>query len=167
MSRTYRKLYRMFAHTTPLKTDCGRICGGACCRGDAKTGMLLFPGEPTVLPTVRANDKRYVLCGGTCSRKERPLSCRIFPFFPVQDETGRTEARIDLRGEALCPLVRQSENVLFSRRFLKRVSKTGKILMQNDDCAAFMREIWEEIVEIGSLRSMLTGNNSDKGKEEE
>ena len=30
---------------TPLKTDCGRLCGGACCQGDETTGMLLFPGE--------------------------------------------------------------------------------------------------------------------------
>ena len=30
---------------TPLKSDCGRLCDGACCRGDDSTGMLLFPGE--------------------------------------------------------------------------------------------------------------------------
>ena len=30
---------------TPLKTDCGRLCDGACCQGDETTGMLLFPGE--------------------------------------------------------------------------------------------------------------------------
>ena len=30
---------------TPLKTDCGRLCQGACCQGDEGTGMLLFPGE--------------------------------------------------------------------------------------------------------------------------
>jgi len=30
---------------TPLKTDCGRLCAGACRQGDEKTGMLLFPGE--------------------------------------------------------------------------------------------------------------------------
>ena len=30
---------------TPLQSDCGRLCGGACCQGDEQTGMLLFPGE--------------------------------------------------------------------------------------------------------------------------
>lgn len=30
---------------TPLLTDCGRLCGFACCKGDEQTGMLLFPGE--------------------------------------------------------------------------------------------------------------------------
>ena len=32
---------------TPLKTDCGLTCTGACCRPmeGEMTGMLLFPGE--------------------------------------------------------------------------------------------------------------------------
>ena len=32
---------------TPLKRDCGRVCGAACCRPleGEETGMLLFPGE--------------------------------------------------------------------------------------------------------------------------
>ena len=32
---------------TPLKKDCGRVCGAACCRSPEgeETGMLLFPGE--------------------------------------------------------------------------------------------------------------------------
>ena len=34
-------------NVTPLKRDCGRVCGAACCRplGGEETGMLLFPGE--------------------------------------------------------------------------------------------------------------------------
>ncbi len=34
---------------TPLLTDCGRLCGVACCKGDEQTGMLLFPGEEALL----------------------------------------------------------------------------------------------------------------------
>ena len=32
---------------TPLKRDCGRSCGAACCQSDedGQGGMLLFPGE--------------------------------------------------------------------------------------------------------------------------
>lgn len=32
---------------TPLQTDCGLVCGGACCQTHPgeETGMLLFPGE--------------------------------------------------------------------------------------------------------------------------
>ena len=37
----------LLAEVTPLKTDCGRVCGGICCRSmeGEETGMLLFPGE--------------------------------------------------------------------------------------------------------------------------
>ena len=32
---------------TPLKRDCGRLCGARCCRSleGEETGMVLFPGE--------------------------------------------------------------------------------------------------------------------------
>ena len=43
---TARELLR---DLTPLKTNCGRICGGACCEPDpeeeGENGMLLFPHE--------------------------------------------------------------------------------------------------------------------------
>ena len=34
-------------NVTPLKKDCGRVCGARCCRPleGEETGMLLFPGE--------------------------------------------------------------------------------------------------------------------------
>ena len=34
-------------NVTPLKNDCGRVCGARCCRplDGEETGMLLFPGE--------------------------------------------------------------------------------------------------------------------------
>ena len=35
------------SRATPLKMDCGRVCGARCCRPleGEETGMLLFPGE--------------------------------------------------------------------------------------------------------------------------
>ena len=35
---------------TPLKRDCGRVCGSRCCDSleGEETGMLLFPGEDTL-----------------------------------------------------------------------------------------------------------------------
>ncbi len=37
----------LLEEVTPLKSDCGRICGAACCASleGEETGMLLFPGE--------------------------------------------------------------------------------------------------------------------------
>ena len=38
---------KLLEKVTPLKGDCGRVCGAACCQSDetGKGGMLLFPGE--------------------------------------------------------------------------------------------------------------------------
>ena len=37
----------MLENLTPLKSDCGKRCGHACCQSPAgeERGMLLFPGE--------------------------------------------------------------------------------------------------------------------------
>ena len=74
----YKKLYRLFEDVTPLKTDCGALCGAACCKGDDTVGMLLFPGEETALPVTEAQGRRFVLCGGACERAQRPLSISHF-----------------------------------------------------------------------------------------
>ncbi|MEG1472022.1 MAG: hypothetical protein RSD76_06230, partial [Clostridia bacterium] len=39
----------LLADVTPLKTNCGKLCGGACCQADesGENGMLLFPFEET------------------------------------------------------------------------------------------------------------------------
>ncbi len=50
------KAFDILGELTPLKADCGRLCGGACCKGDAQTGMRLFPFEETSLSVVEAAD---------------------------------------------------------------------------------------------------------------
>jgi hypothetical protein len=47
MQDTLKKARELLADVTPLKTDCGKVCGAKCCRSleDEETGMLLFPGE--------------------------------------------------------------------------------------------------------------------------
>ena len=147
----YKKLYHLFDLVTPLKADCGRVCDKACCRGDESAGMLLFPGERSALPVKEAQGRRFVLCGGTCGREQRPLSCRIFPFFPTVDDQGRVTAVVDPRGCAVCPLVRQAENVRFDPRFARRVKKAGKILVKDSACLAFLREVTEEIEDAKRL----------------
>ena len=78
-------------NVTPLKKDCGRVCGARCCRPleGEETGMLLFPGEAEAYAdregwVVRqAAQGDIVVCPGTCDREERPLSCRLFPLLPL------------------------------------------------------------------------------------
>ena len=81
----------LLSDVTPLKSDCGRLCGGACCQPSTEEtqGMLLFPGEEALyagLDGYRVLDcaeGKLLVCAGRCRREERPLSCRIFPLLPL------------------------------------------------------------------------------------
>lgn len=144
--KLYKKVFKTLGELTPLKADCGRLCDGACCKGDDKTGMRLFPFEPTVLPVTETEDGgRLAVCDGTCDRKTRPLACRIFPFFPTVDEKGRVFAELDYRAARLCPMVTNSEDILFDTRFLKAVKKAGKLLVKDPACRAFLEDATAEI----------------------
>ena len=131
---------------TPLKAECGTLCGGACCKGDENTGMRLFPFEESELP-VKALDNgvRLVVCEGKCDRTNRPLACRIFPFFPTVDERGKVYVEADFRGARLCPLISHSDEIIFDKRFFNALKKVGKILAKDEACLEFLREATDEI----------------------
>lgn len=146
----YRKMYdkinRIMGELTPLKGDCGRLCGGACCKGDDNTGMRLFPFEESTLPQkITESGVRLVVCDGSCNRAERPLACKIFPFFPVVDDKGKVYVEPDTRAKRLCPLLSHSEEILFDKRFFRAVKKVGRILAKDEECLEFLRESTEEI----------------------
>ena len=153
--RMYHRLYRLFRRVTPLKKDCGVLCSRACCQGDDRTGMLLFPHEETDLQVIEKNGLRYAVCQGVCRREDRPLSCRIFPFFPAVDENGRVYAVIDERGRFVCPLVRQCDHVKFRPAFLRRVKKAGSLLAKDQECLVFLRTISGEIAETSARADQL------------
>ena len=143
--RLYRKAKGIIGDKTPLKKDCGIICGGACCKGDGNTGMLLFPFEETSLSVTQNNGVRLAVCNGSCERDKRPLSCMIFPFFPYLAEDGRIRAVPDIRGYNICPLVREFSSVRFDRAFLRRVKDVGRLLAADEECRAFLYETSREI----------------------
>ncbi|MBQ8136899.1 MAG: hypothetical protein IJ174_05630 [Clostridia bacterium] len=105
------KARSLLAGVTPLSSDCGRVCGHACCQPDenGKGGMLLFPGEAAlyaddpdfeVLPDETVvPDGRLIVCKGTCRRENRPLACRFFPMRP----TAGGKAVMDRRSAWVCP----------------------------------------------------------------
>ena len=43
--RALRDCYEILGDLTPLKSNCGKLCGAACCESDetGENGMLLFP----------------------------------------------------------------------------------------------------------------------------
>ena len=141
----YRKINAIMDTLTPLRVDCGVLCGGACCKGDSQTGMRLFPHEESVLPVIEENGVRLAVCNGTCDRDTRPLSCRIFPFFPTLDEKGRVFVETDDRALRLCPLLTHSDEIVFDRRFFRALKKVGKLLAKDPECRAFLKETTAEI----------------------
>ncbi len=145
---------------TPMKTDCGRVCGARCCRPleGEETGMLLFPGEAeayagkpgwTVRNTARGD---LVICPGTCERAERPLSCRLFPLLPVIGDDGGIRVVTDLRAKAVCPLARQGKSAM-DPAFIDAVREAGEILARNDEQAVFLDLLAEEQEQLKELRS--------------
>ena len=135
----------LLENLTPLKRDCGRSCGAACCQSDedGQGGMLLFPGEEKLyasLPmgwTIEPNsavipDGLLLICDGYCDRSLRPLSCRLFPLLPT-----RTGARMDRRAWAVCPLMESGKRGL-SPDFVRAVEQVGKILYTHPVQAAFL-----------------------------
>jgi hypothetical protein len=136
---------RILKDVTPLKTDCGRACGGACCQPDedGQGGMLLFSGEEALyaeLPEgffLREDNAvlpgmRLLTCGGICEREARPLSCRLFPLLPT-----RTGAKMDRRAWAVCPLMESGKRGL-NPAFVEAVKEAGKILYACPEHAALL-----------------------------
>jgi len=142
----YESVFNIIGELTPLRADCGVLCGGACCKGDADTGMRLFPHEESTLPVRELeNGVRLVVCDGTCDRAERPLACRIFPFFPTIDERGKIYVEVDDRAVRLCPLLSHADELIFDKRFFKALKKAGKRLAKDPDCRTFLIDTTAEI----------------------
>ncbi len=156
---------RLLSDITPLKTDCGRVCGGRCCRSleGEETGMLLFPGEEDfyedaegwrILPAGR---ELLLICPGECDREARPLSCRIFPLMPLMGDAGGVTVRTDERARAVCPLVKQGKRGM-DPAFVQAVLQAGELLMEEPAQRAFLQRRAEEQEELKALRKALTGS---------
>lgn len=110
----------LLEQVTPLSTDCGALCGAACCQDspdeDSVAGMLLFPEEAPLyarqgawmelLPShllFAGEPVPLLTCRMPCPRPMRPLACRLFPLVPFV-KGDRLTVRMDLRARPLCPL---------------------------------------------------------------
>ena len=144
---------------TPLKKDCGRICGARCCRSleGEETGMLLFPGEADAYAGKEGWEIRktgqgeLLICPGTCDREERPLSCRLFPLLPLIGDDGDIRVAVDLRARAVCPLARQGITAM-DPAFIEAVRLAGEMLAGQDEQAVFLEQLTEEQIQIKEIR---------------
>ncbi|MBQ7784731.1 MAG: hypothetical protein IJ381_01090 [Clostridia bacterium] len=139
---------------TPLKTDCGKLCGAACCQGDEQTGMLLFPGEEklldgcafgSIIPAafeLGSQTAKLFVCSGRCERENRPLACRLFPLFLAFKDDGVTKLRIDQRAKAVCPLTDYGIKAL-DPEFKQAARKAYDLMLEDEACAAFLRDLYQ------------------------
>ena len=147
-----RRARELLETLTPLKTDCGRLCEGACCQGDENTGMLLFPGEDAfydgctfarIIPAgfeLGSAPAQLFVCNGTCKRENRPLACRLFPLFLKFKEEGVTKLRMDVRAKAVCPLTDYGIKAL-DTEFKQAARAAYDILLEDEACAAYLRDL--------------------------
>lgn len=151
--RALRQAYEALGEWTPLKTNCGKLCGAACCQSDesGENGMLLFPHEEWFyrkpidgFPFHLAEDDalfkggKRLVCQGSCPREFRPLACRLFPLRIrlVSDPLGEKTVvfpEIDPRSWCCCPLPEQGGLRAMSDEFIQGVRRAGECLIRNDD----------------------------------
>lgn len=157
------QLRECIGELTPLRSDCGRLCGAACCASmeGEETGMRLIPGEEanfTGLPDyriLRSDGDPVVVCSGQCDRDHRPLSCMIFPLLPVLRD-GQVRVITDERARAVCPLARLGKDAMLPD-FTAAVEQLGHILCESDEGVAFLTRLTEEQDQLRAWRRQLTG----------
>lgn len=165
----YQKLYQLTSAVTPLKNDCGVLCGSICCRaGDNQSlGVYLFPGEECMFtgredwlqwelrdpagddfPRSWKSPVHFVRCTSPCPREKRPLSCRFFPLAPhlLRDGT------LFLIHETLpvpysCPLI----------------EKKMSLQVEFIDTVALC---WKEMLKDPRLLALVKMDSQDREKEE-
>lgn len=167
----YASAYRLLDSVTPLKYDCGKLCGAACCDdgGREDAGMYLYYGEEQMLKDapfpLRIEESCFeygdydkkaliAICDGKCRRDFRPLSCRIFPLIPYKREGEKLKIIIDPRARQMCPLARAFELSDFDKRFTARVSLIFKVLSKNKYINDFIVEqsyLLDEIKDMANI----------------
>ena len=163
MDDVLKKAREILAEVTPLRTDCGKVCGARCCRSleGEETGMLLFPGEEEDYlerPEWKLRETPsgiLAVCPGTCGRAERPLACRIFPLLPVIRD-GAVKVAADERARAVCPLLRQGLRGM-DPAFKDAVREAGKLLAEDEEQKEFLETLTAEQDELKALRMKLGG----------
>ena len=150
---TILRAYAAIGERTPLCSDCGALCGAACCEsdGDGQGGVDLLPGEIELIGNAEwmetshdpRMDAEMIVCTAMCEREKRPFLCRVFPLCPVIGRNGKWTVRMDARARAMCPLTRGGVRGL-DPEFVRGCMRAVRILAEEPDGADFLRR-WAEI----------------------
>ena len=145
-----RRAYALLEDSTPLKYDCGKLCGGACCKADTINsetdgGMSLLPYEDALIGGCEefdirdTNDGKVLICNGRCERLFRPFACRIFPYYArIDEKTGSISLRLDPRSVNVCPIATKQKGTRHSVYFHRNAVRAVRLLMKDED---FKREL--------------------------
>jgi hypothetical protein len=119
--------------------------------GDSNNGMHLYPGEEILHQNSDFLDIRnesfgdsnvlFAVCQGSCPRELRPLSCRIYPFVPYIDLSGKLSIIEDPRAKYLCPLLFDKSEVSISIRFRRNILKVFRLLIQDKEIKDYVQEL--------------------------
>ncbi len=157
--KTIENIYRILNDVTPLKTDCGNLCGNECCKGDDSIGMILFPGEEKRFSDEKSfkilnlnGERKVVVCSGKCNRNLRPISCRIFPLFPALVD-GEIYVIDDPRASGVCPLL--YDEIKLEKKFENAIYKVGLEMTKNEETRVFLENLTKEISDIISMQYEL------------
>lgn len=150
-SDVLQRAYAAIGDGTPLRDDCGALCGAACCQTDANNqgGVALVPGEEAQFrPWARLErdpqmDAPMIRCDNPCDRDLRPFLCRIFPLCPTIGRDGRWTVRMDARARAMCPLTRFGVKGL-DLGFVRGCVRAVRILAEDPACEDFFKR-WAAI----------------------
>lgn len=141
---------------TPMKSDCGRVCGAACCQADedGQGGMLLFPGEEQLYAALPEGfeilpddsvipEGKLLVCQGHCPRDMRPLSCMFFPLRP----TFKGDVRMDRRGLYVCPLAEYGIGGL-NADFVAAARQAAQALCSCEEQKEYLRALGAHIKKV-------------------
>ena len=145
----YPKLYRLSEQVTPLKCDCGSLCGKLCCQPgkNISLGMYLYPGEEVMFtgredwleweqrepaedyfPPSWGKPLYFVSCNKPCPRSNRPLSCRFFPLAPhILSDNSILLIHETIPLQYQCPLISQDKPL--EKDFIRMVGQCWQILL--------------------------------------
>lgn len=151
----YTDVYEIIGGLTPLKSDCGLLCGRRCCEGGDGDGMHLYPGEESLYPgadwysIVDTNipfgegKLKLFVCKGRCPREQRPLACRLFPLMPALSPQGRLAVRMQPYRD-ICPLCSSGAGIKgLDADFVSAVKKAVRLLGKDAGTMAFVRLMTE------------------------
>lgn len=147
---------KLLENVTPLKNDCGKLCGAACCFDESDAGgqVWLFPAEELIahewaetlhskMP-VTGKEVLSIRCRSMCSRSLRPFLCRIFPLVPFYShKRGEWDVRMDRRAWMLCPLAGSGIRGL-NPDFINAARESVRLLSEDEESEAFMKCVSEE-----------------------